>query len=97
MAIGMILAAHGQTSGTESVIGLVFLLVLFLVGILVQASAHYDVLVKNGLPYCPRCNRQVSYRRENCRACGYKYKTFGGPPVDAAVGQSNARQRAEAR
>jgi hypothetical protein len=97
VAIGMILAARGQTSGAEFVIGLVVILVVFLVGILAQASAHYDVLVKNGLPYSPRCNRQVSYRREYCRACGYKYKSFGGPPVDAAVGQRNARQTAEAR
>jgi hypothetical protein len=97
MAIAIVVAAGGQASGAEFVIGLVVILVVFLVGILAQASAHYDVLVKNGLPYCPRCNRPVSYRREYCRACGYKYKTFGGPPVDAAVGQRNARQRAEAR
>jgi RNA polymerase subunit RPABC4/transcription elongation factor Spt4 len=97
VSIGMILAAHGQTSGAEFVIGLVVILVVFLVGILAQASAHYDVFVKNGLPYCSRCNRQVSYRREYCRACGYKYKTFGGLPVDTTVEQSNASQRAEAR
>jgi hypothetical protein len=28
------------------------------------------VIIRNGLPHCSRCNRQVSYRRSRCRACG---------------------------
>jgi hypothetical protein len=95
MTMAMILAARGQASGAEIVIGLVIILVVALIAIVMGASAHYDVLIKNGLPYCPRCNRQVTYRRDHCRACGYKYKTYGGPPGDPAAQQPNSRQLAE--
>ena len=80
MTMAMILAARGQASGTEFVIGLIFILVVVLIAVVMGALAHYDVVIKNGLPYCPRCNRQVTYRRDYCRACGCKYKTCGGPP-----------------
>jgi hypothetical protein len=78
MMIARILIAKGEASGAEFIIGLVFLLVVVLVSVAVGASAKYDVVIRNGLPYCPRCNRQVTYRRGECRSCGYQFKTYGG-------------------
>jgi hypothetical protein len=47
-----------------------------------RATAYYDVVIRNALPYCPRCNRQVSYRREYCRACGYCHVSYESSPTD---------------
>lgn len=44
--------------------------------ILGQSNAHYDVTTKRGVPYCPKCNRQVTYRRDYCRCCGYQFVSY---------------------
>jgi hypothetical protein len=36
--------------------------------------ATNDVIYQRGVPYCPRCNRQVSLRREYCRSCDYGFR-----------------------
>lgn len=41
-----------------------------------RGPAQYDIRYKGGAPYCPRCNRQVSLRREYCRCCGYAFVTY---------------------
>ena len=41
-----------------------------------RGPAQYDLHYKGGAPYCPRCNRQVSLRREYCRCCGYAFVTY---------------------
>jgi predicted RNA-binding Zn-ribbon protein involved in translation (DUF1610 family) len=67
---------------TDPAITLIGILVLVVVGIIIairEAGARYDVVEKGSLPYCPRCNRQVTYRRDHCRSCGYQFKTYGNP------------------
>jgi hypothetical protein len=58
--------------------------------------ATYNVVIRGGAPYCPRCNRQVSYRREQCRSCGHVYVTYGPSPEEAERQQGARRKRAEA-
>ena len=76
----VLFASHSSEYATDSFILLPFL-ILFVVFIVVVAAAlpstkmTTNVNAKNGLPYCPRCNRQVSYRRDNCRACGFVFRT----------------------
>ena len=88
-------AKHGnQASGAEVLIGIVFIVIVAII-VMAEASARYDLNVRNGLPYCPQCNRQVSYRRDYCRACGYRFKTYG--PVETEPGPAEiTRQRSEA-
>jgi hypothetical protein len=65
------LAVHGGP-GVQLVVGL--LTILALIWGLVEASRkQQNVNWRNGLPYCPRCNRQVSLKmsRPYCRSCGY--------------------------
>jgi hypothetical protein len=47
MWIALVLAANGATSGAEFIMGLVFILAAALIAIVVEASAHYDVVIKN--------------------------------------------------
>ena len=72
----MLLAAKGDSSAIGA-IGALIILVLAIVLIAREATARYHVVTRGGVPYCPRCNRQVSYRREQCRSCGYRIKTYG--------------------
>ena len=37
------------------------------------------------MPYCPRCNRQISLSRDHCRSCGYRFKTFGSTQTKAGT------------
>src|SRR4051794_19046368 len=64
----------------EVMFALAFVAILCVIAAAVGASARWDVVVRNGLPYCPGCNRQVSYRRDYCRACGRKIKVYSAPP-----------------
>ena len=43
-----------------------------------DSVATYNVVVRNGVPYCPQCGQQVTYRRAQCRACGFRYARGGG-------------------
>ncbi len=75
----LMLAKQGDDA--DVALAFVFLAVVIVVSLIaaaIRGPANYDLLVsKTGLPYCPRCNRQVSYRRDCCRACGYTFKTYG--------------------
>jgi hypothetical protein len=45
----------------------------------------FNVLLRNSIPHCPQCGRQVTYRRSVCRACGFQYAT-GSSCSSQAVG-----------
>jgi hypothetical protein len=47
MLIALVLFAKGATSGVEFIMGLVFILAAALIAIVVEVSAHYDVVIKN--------------------------------------------------
>lgn len=80
------------------IVGLVIFVVFLLVLIAANRAAHYDVVVKGGVPYCPKCNRQVSYRREYCRCCGYKFVSYEAAPEDATrVSEEKAKKAWEQR
>lgn len=72
----MVWMAKGHASPEEQAVGLLLIAVIVVItlvaGAIRSATTAFDVNYKNGVPYCPRCNRQVSYRRDYCRACGYK-------------------------
>lgn len=72
--------------------------VVALVSAVIRGPARYHLTIKAGLPYCPVCNRQVSYRRDVCRACGYTFKTYA-PTAPQGTGERVARRvaRREAR
>jgi hypothetical protein len=76
-----VLAAGGGPSGVEVLLGFLFILII-LVAAALRGPARYDVIIKSGAPYCPRCNRQVSYRRTCCRACGYEFVSYGPSPEE---------------
>jgi hypothetical protein len=69
-------ARHNQASGAEFILGVIFLLVIIAVVVFRESSATYNVVSRRGVPYCIICGRQVSYRRDYCRACGYRFKTY---------------------
>jgi hypothetical protein len=71
-----------KASEGEFLLGLFFILIVVIIALIsaaLRGSANYDVRIKGGAPYCPRCNRQVSYRRTNCRCCGYIFVSYGEP------------------
>ncbi len=74
----LIFAKQGDSA--DVALAFIFLaatVVISLIAAAIRGPASYNLIVsKNGLPYCPRCNRQVSYRRDYCRACGYTFKTY---------------------
>jgi hypothetical protein len=81
----ILFAARHHTShddGAGVILGLIVVVVLFVVFVMRIATAQYDLIQRNGLPYCPRWNRQVSLRREFCRACGYRFVTYGSSPAE---------------
>src|SRR5689334_18571453 len=86
---GLLWAARHAESG-EVAFGVVFVAVCLIVCLIYNAGSTWHVNVRNGLPYCPNCNRQVSYRRDYCRACGHKTRTFGGNPAAAAHNDGKA-------
>src|SRR5262245_20334820 len=97
----IILAARHRAShddGTGAILGLIVVMVLFVVFMFRAATARYNLIQRNGLPYCPRCNRQVSLRREFCRACGYRFVTYGSSPPEsqrpfpAAISQERSQR-----
>jgi hypothetical protein len=73
-------ASHGDGAG--AILGFIVIVVLLVVFALRAATARYDLIQRSGLRYCPRCNRQVSLRREFCRACGYRFVTYGASPAE---------------
>lgn len=61
----------------EMGLGLIFIIIVVVVASIQGASKRHDVVVRNNVPRCPKCNRQVSYRREYRRSCGYKFVSYG--------------------
>ncbi len=88
----LLFAAHGQASGAEILIGVIFVIVVTIVAAIMNANARYEVVIRHGHPYCPRCNRQVTYRRDQCRACGHVYKYYGKSPSERAAEVERARE-----
>lgn len=80
-------ARHQQGDPTVQAIGAVVIVGLCIIALFRELTSHYDVVTKSGAPYCPRCNRQVSFRRDHCRCCGYRFKTYGSPQAQVQ-GQS---------
>ena len=74
-------ARRGDDTAFTAVLVLI-LLVVAIFALVREASASYHVVTKRGIPYCPKCNRQISYRRDYCRACNYQFKTYGRSPKD---------------
>ena len=81
--------ALGETEIIGTVLFLGFVIVLCLWAFARESGASYDVVLKNSVPYCPMCNRQVTYRRDHCRSCGYTIKKYGS---DAAVQEEWRRE-----
>ena len=73
----LLAARHQQGDPAIQAIGAVVMVGLCVVFLLRELTANYDVVTKSGAPYCPRCNRQVSFRRDHCRCCGYRFKSYG--------------------
>lgn len=90
----LVLAAKGGNSSPgELVLGLFIVLLAMAIVVSVRGEANYDVLTKNGAPYCPRCNRQVSSRRDYCRCCGYQFVTYGPSPEEARITRADEQRR----
>jgi hypothetical protein len=72
------------------------LFALFAITVLIcwagNALARWNVVVRNGIPYCRNCNRQVSWNRSYCRACGAATRVYGPDPAEATAGEE-ARER----
>src|SRR5215469_1146095 len=87
-------------SGGEVFLAFVMIGVAILIPLVVaavQGPARYNVVIRGGAPYCPQCNRQVSYRRDYCRCCGYKFVTYGDTYHPELSNQSLAERREAAR
>lgn len=72
---------------------LVLLLIPALIGLAVYICMLIDesklhVVFRDGLPFCPRCNRQVSLRRQVCRACGLDLRTPYTPALGDVIRSS---------
>jgi hypothetical protein len=70
------LLMFGAQSEGEAIYGF-FLVAVCIAILIVRLFATYDVNTESGVPRCPKCNRQVSHKRSQCRSCGYKYVTYG--------------------
>jgi hypothetical protein len=48
-------------------------LVAFVFALVAAFNKSQNAVWKNGLPYCPKCGRQISLKtsRTHCRSCGY--------------------------
>ena len=90
--IRSLFAAHGYASGTEMLFCLAFVVAIIIIAAIIGAGTRCEVIVRNGLPYCPNCNRQVTYRRDHCRACGHVYKYYGKSPSEKAAEEEQARE-----
>lgn len=76
--LSFILAAKAHGNSPEEIVAFVALLAIAgLILLIYNANTHVSVVMRNGLPHCPACNRQVSLRRDTCRACGYQIRIYG--------------------
>ena len=75
---------------------IVALLIWWVAMIAGDSGLEMSVVLKDGVPYCRRCGRQVSRRRDYCRACGLSmYVPKLPPPATGPAGQ-DGMSRAEA-
>jgi hypothetical protein len=77
MASLLLFAAHHQDNIVVVLIELVVCFILIIVSICMviqEAGMTNHVNLRRGVPYCPRCNRQVSLRRGYCRSCDYGFR-----------------------
>ncbi len=72
----ILFARGGQASPEEQLACLVLILVVSVITIAIGACSKTNVVLKNGVPYCPACGRQVRARRGYCRSCGHKFTTL---------------------
>jgi hypothetical protein len=81
--------------GGEFLIGLIFIAIVALISLIAGANNQKWVVVRNGLPYCPNCNRQVSLKaaRPCCRACGFDLTK---PPASVQAAREKAEKEARA-
>jgi rRNA maturation endonuclease Nob1 len=69
----LILAAKHPDSPEVQLFTLCLVLVALVVAVIAAINKSQNVNWKNGVPYCPGCNRQVSLKNSQsyCRSCGY--------------------------
>jgi len=91
----LIFAKQGDAVDALIALIIVVVAVVSLISAAIRGPARYDLTIKSGLPHCPRCNRQVSYRRDVCRACGYRFKTHGWSRSNTYVSRPTESDRAE--
>jgi hypothetical protein len=98
MTLSVLLAARGgEADPFVFFIGFLFCVVLFIAMLLLAAKeqqARLHVVSKSSVPYCPRCNRQVSLRRGECRSCGHVYISYGPSPGELALREARKAQAA---
>ena len=68
---------HKEGDPVLAAIGAIITLVCVAVLMVREMGASYNVVTKRGVPHCPLCGRQVSFRRDHCRSCGYSFKSYG--------------------
>ena len=93
----LLAARGGQADPGEFLVGFVCSVGLFIAMLILAAraqQARLNVVSKSGVPYCPRCNRQVSLRRGQCRSCGHVYVSFGPSPGELALKEARKQQAA---
>jgi hypothetical protein len=76
----VLFAKRGQASPQEIAFSILFIVILLIVCLIYNAGAKIHVAMRGGVPYCPNCGRQVTFRRDYCRACGYRFRTFWESP-----------------
>ncbi len=92
----ILLAARSEANPAVGAIMAVVFLVVVVALVLRESTAQYHIVRKGSLPYCPRCNRQISMKRDHCRACGYRFKTYGDSQQSARTAANHTAGRLEA-
>jgi hypothetical protein len=66
-------AANHSESPEAAVFAVVLTVIAGIIAIVASLNKSANANWKNGVPYCPGCNRQISMKasRTHCRSCGY--------------------------
>jgi hypothetical protein len=101
----LIIVAQQGLNQAEAIMMFILFFIVFIVFLFqsMLGPKQYDVNIRNGLPYCRNCNRQVSYRRDYCRSCGQNFIYYGEkvsaqpriPTVTASNRQDQLRKEQE--
>lgn len=70
----------GAVGAILALVGCVAFFIWFAAALASAPDVEMVVVLKNGVPYCRRCGRQVSRRRDHCRACGLSLYVPKAPP-----------------